>query len=215
MARPLRDKAYNEISDEIAAGTTAPGSVLNERGIAERFGMSRTPAREVLLKLSSAGLVRLAPRRGAVVLGLSAAEVVAMVEVLVALEGEAVSLAARRMSTDERNRLAAQYAAATESVARMSPYDYSENNRTFHSMIYAGSRNEFLAAEIQALRLRLAPYLRHSLVRTERLQSSHAEHGEIVSAICGHNEVAAVRAIRSHILNGGNLFADMLARLER
>jgi len=213
MSRPLRDQAYQQISDEIASGSTAPGSVLNERGIGERFGMSRTPAREVLLQLSSAGLVRLVPRRGAVVLGMSASEVVAMIEVLVALESEAVSLATRRMSSKEREALAAQYAKASREFSRMSTDDYSENNLAFHDFIYAGSRNSFLTSQIMGLRLRLTPYLRHSMVRTERMRSSHAEHGEIVKAVCGHDPAAAADAMRSHILNGGNLYADMLARL--
>lgn len=213
MARPLREQAYDRLGDEIASGQLAAGSVLNERGVGERFGMSRTPAREVLLQLSAAGLVRLVPRRGAVVLGASPREVVSMIEVLVALEGEAVGLAARRMTGEERERLAAAHAAGADSVARMSAQDYSEANLVFHDVIYAGCRNDYLTAQIKALRMRLAPYLRHSFVRQERMKSSYAEHGAIVQALLAHDDAAAVQAMRGHLLNGGNLFADMLARL--
>jgi DNA-binding GntR family transcriptional regulator len=136
-----------------------------------------------------------------------------MIEVLVALEGEAVALAARRMEPDEREQIAAQYALAAKAVERMSVEEYSEANSLFHEAIYAGCRNHVLTAEIKKLRLRAAPYLRHSFVRQGRLRSSHAEHEAIMAAIRNCDERAAELAMRQHILNGGNLFADMLAKL--
>jgi DNA-binding GntR family transcriptional regulator len=120
MARPLRDQATELLGQEIAAGKLPPGSWLNERDIADRFCVSGTPAREVLLQLSSAGLVRIEPRQGAVVLNLSPQEIVSMVEILVALEGEAVSLATRRMEAQQRREIAETYRLATDGVERMS-----------------------------------------------------------------------------------------------
>jgi DNA-binding GntR family transcriptional regulator len=213
MARPLRDQAAELLGQEIAAGQLPPGSRLNERDIAERFGMSRTPAREVLLQLSSAGLVRIEPRQGAVVLNLSPQEIVSMVEILVALEGEAVSLATRRMEQQERREIVETYRLATVGVECMSSEDYSEINRSFHQAIYVGSRNPLLTAEIKKLRTRLAPYFHYSFVHQSRLRSSHAEHKEILEAMISVDEEGAMRAMRRHILNGGNLFADMLSRL--
>jgi DNA-binding GntR family transcriptional regulator len=213
MARPLRDQAAELLGQEIAAGKLPPGSRLNERDIAVRFGMSRTPAREVLLQLSSAGLVRIEPRQGAVVLNLSPQEIVSMVEILVALEGEAVGLATRRMEPHERHEIAETYRLATDGVERMSSEGYSEANHRFHQAIYVGSRNPLLTAEIKKLRARLAPYFHYSFVHEGRLRSSHAEHKEILEAIQAVDEDAAMRAMRRHILNGGNLFADMLSRL--
>jgi DNA-binding GntR family transcriptional regulator len=215
MARPLRDQIAEQLGEEIAAGTLAPGSRLDERSIGERFGISRTPAREVLLQLSSAGLVRFVRRQGALVLSLSPREVVSMIEILVALEGEAVSLATRRMEPHEREQIAKQYASAARAVGRMSVQGYSRANSLFHDAIYAGCRNKMLADEIKKLRLRLAPYLRHSFVRQGRLRSSHAEHHAILQAIQNCDERAAETAMRQHILNGGNLFADMLSTFEK
>src|SRR3546814_5113166 len=58
----------------------------DERTLSERFEVSRTPAREAILQLAAAGLVRTTPRRGAVVPGISAEEAVNMMETLAALE---------------------------------------------------------------------------------------------------------------------------------
>lgn len=214
MAPPLRHQIAELLGEEIAAGTLPPGSRLNENLLSERFKISRTPAREVLLQLSAAGLVRFVPRQGALVLALSPREVVSMIEILVALEGEAVSLATRRMESSEREEIARNYAAAAQAVERMSVQEYSEANSRFHQAIYTGCRNKLLTAEIKRFRLRLAPYLRHSFVQQGRLRSSHAEHQAIVASIAACDERAAEVAMRRHILNGGNLFADMLAKLD-
>jgi DNA-binding GntR family transcriptional regulator len=212
MARSLRKELVAQLLKEIEDGELPSGSRLDERSISERFGISRTPAREVLLQLSAAGLVRFESRRGAVVLSTSPEETVAMVEVLVALEGEAAALAARRMETTEREKLARDYAEQTGDIAHVSPEQYSDINNALHEAIYAGCRNAYLAAEIRKLRVRLAPYLRSSFVTRARLPSSHEEHQAVVSAILACDEQAAERAMRNHLLNGGNLFADMFAK---
>jgi DNA-binding GntR family transcriptional regulator len=212
MARSLRNQLVEQLWKEIEGGELPSGSRLDERSIGERFGISRTPAREVLLQLSAAGLVKFVPRRGAVVLSISPEETVAMIEVLVALEGEAAALATRRMETSEREKLARDYAERTEDIASVSVEQYSEINNALHEAIYAGCRNGFLTGEIRKLRARLAPFLRSNFVARARLRSSHEEHQAIVSAIVACDEQAAERAMRNHLLNGGNLFADMFAR---
>jgi DNA-binding GntR family transcriptional regulator len=213
MVRRLRDDMVRRLGDEIAAGQLPPGSTLNERTIGLRFNVSRTPAREVLLQLSAAGLVRTMPRRGVVVVSRSPGEIVCMVEVLVALEGEAASLAARRMEADERQALVEQHRLASDAVERMSVEEYSDANSAFHDLIYAGCRNPILTSDIKALRQRLAPYLRQSFIRQGRIRSSYAEHGAIVTSIRNFDEAGAAQAIRQHILNGGNLYADMLSKM--
>jgi DNA-binding GntR family transcriptional regulator len=118
------------------------------------------------------------------------------------------------LEPQEREQIAVQYAAAAKAVERMSVEEYSEANKIFHDAIYQGCRNPILTAEIKKLRLRLAPYLMHSFIRLGRLRSSHSEHEAITAAIRTCDERAAEVAMRQHILNGGNLYADMLAKMD-
>lgn len=212
MARSLRHQLVEQLGKEIEDGELPSGSRLDERGLSQRFGISRTPAREVLLQLSVAGLVKLVPRRGAVVLSNSPEETIAMVEVLVAMEGEAAALAARRMVAAEREKLARDHAEQAKRIAGASAEQYSEINNALHETIYAGCRNGYLTAEIRKLRGRLAPYLRSSFVTRARLHHAHEEQKAVVTAILEGDEQAAERAMRDHLLHGGNLFADMFAR---
>jgi DNA-binding GntR family transcriptional regulator len=213
MALTLRKRLAEQIGDEIESGALQPGTQLDERSLGERFGISRTPAREILVELSAAGLVRFVPRHGAVVIAMTPQEIVAMVEVLVALEGEAASLATRRMDATERTSVGHRYEASTRDVASLSVEHYSAINTAFHESIYAGCRNPYLACEIKRLRSRLAPYLRNNFVAHARLRSSHTEHSAILAAIEAGDQKAAEQAMRLHLLNGGMLYADMLAKL--
>ena len=58
---------YNRLYDDIVALRLAPGTALQEKRIAEEFGVSRTPVREALLKLSEGGLVDIFPQSATVV----------------------------------------------------------------------------------------------------------------------------------------------------
>jgi DNA-binding GntR family transcriptional regulator len=72
MRRKLSDDVRRHIEEEISSGALCAGAHIDEQTLAARFKVSRTPAREALLALSMLGLVRLVPRRGAVVAGISA-----------------------------------------------------------------------------------------------------------------------------------------------
>ena len=66
---PLRlsEQLCEKIEEQIVTGALRPGARLDEQELAAEFGVSRTPIREALIQLASAGLVDTRPRRGAVV----------------------------------------------------------------------------------------------------------------------------------------------------
>ena len=104
-ARQNQRRPAPELEDDIEHGRLSPGDRLDEQTLATRFEVSRTPAREALLQLAAAGIVRMVPRQGAVVSSVSPQLAIGMVEVLTALEAEAAGLAARRMSDAEKAQL--------------------------------------------------------------------------------------------------------------
>ena len=71
---------------EIFSGALLPGERLDESGLARRFGVSRTPVREALLQLASAGLIEMRPRQGAVVAAITVQQLLQMFEVMADME---------------------------------------------------------------------------------------------------------------------------------
>src|SRR6201986_347043 len=60
----LRDDVYERLRDDILACTLAPGDDMREQELAERYGVSRQPVREALLRLEREHLVTVQPRQG-------------------------------------------------------------------------------------------------------------------------------------------------------
>src|SRR3954451_24190653 len=90
------DLAYERIRQLVLEGDVAPGARLAQVELAERLGISRTPVREALRRLSAEGLVEFSPNRGfrAADLGLDA--VLRRLEVRLLLEPGIARLAAER-----------------------------------------------------------------------------------------------------------------------
>ena len=65
----------NILQEEIESGTLPPGAPLDERALATRFNVSRTPVREALQQLAARDLVRIAPRQGVTVARLTISQV--------------------------------------------------------------------------------------------------------------------------------------------
>lgn len=199
-----------QLEHDIASGRLPPGTRLDVKAVAERFGVSRTPAREALLQLAAAGLVDFQPRRGAIVTTLDPREVLGMVEVLVVLEAQAAQLAARRMTAELRDALVAAQAAGEAAAQASDPAAYSEANLRLHEVIYRAAANDFLHRQIVHLRGRLAFHRPLALARSERMRASNADHALIVDAILRGDEDAARLAMTSHIAVGGATQAELL-----
>ena len=213
MRARTSDALRRELEDDIEHGRLSPGDRLDEQTLATRFEVSRTPAREALLQLAAAGIVRLVPRQGAVVTSVSPQLAIGMVEVLTALEAEAAGLAARRMSDAEKVQLEKVHLASQAAAKRLDSAAYIKNNAAFHAVIYEGARNEFLAEQIRLTRRRMRFYHRSSLYQPARLKASWQEHARVVEAIRGGDEAQAQAEMREHVLKGGRVFADLIASL--
>lgn len=201
------------LEQEIVTGQLAPGARLEEMGLAERFGVSRTPVREALNQLAFIGLVEMRPRRGAVVAALGIKEMVEMFEVMAELEGMCGQLAARRMSDEDLSKLVACHEQARPFSEIEDHNGYYDANVCFHECIYHGSRNRYLANQTRALRNRLAPYRRLQLHQRQRISESFLEHSQILEAITQGDETRAKQLLSEHVTVQSGSFADFIATL--
>ena len=92
------DTVINAILNDIESGKLNPGDSIGEPELADRLEVSRTPLREAMIQLETAGLITRLPRKGAVVFKPTLEEFLAILEVHAKLEGQAAGLAARRLS---------------------------------------------------------------------------------------------------------------------
>ncbi len=207
------DALRDQLEQDIITGVLRPGERLDEQTLAARFGVSRTPIREALMQLTSAGLVELQSRRGAFVATLSLREVIERFEVMAALEATCAALAARRITEDERVALLE----AHEACMQQAPGDvdtYYYLNERFHHIIYDACHNSYLAEQARQLHDRLKPFRRLQLRARSRVANSLTEHQAIVDAILAGDSARAEQLLRDHILIQGERLTDFIATFD-
>ena len=127
-------QVFDMAVDAIVRGEFPPGSSISEAEIAARFGVSRAPAREALLRLGEKGLVSRTPHVGARVIEFSRDDLVELFEIREALEGMACRLAAERITDSELKHLEAalESHSAAPDLASGKSYFQSGGDQDFH-----------------------------------------------------------------------------------
>src|SRR5215211_7413968 len=92
-------RVYDHVKTGILDSSYAGGDLLTEGTVSERVGVSRTPVREALLRLEAEGLVRLYPKKGALVVPVSAQEAEDVLEARALVERYAAPRAWTRRAT--------------------------------------------------------------------------------------------------------------------
>ncbi len=186
------------LAEEIIGGTLAPGSKLEEKVLAERFQVSRTPVREALREMGARGLIELIPRHGGVVANIGIAELADMLEAECELEALCAQLAAQRMSVVEKKQLERLHEQTEALVKGQDEGEYLTLNKKFHDVICAGTHNQTLSGMLRGLRDRLSAFRNAQAGTERRLAVSHEEHGAVVEAILASDGAAAYAAMRNH-----------------
>jgi len=200
------------LEEAILSGEFQPGERLEEQPLALRFGVSRTPIREALKQLETAGLVEVLSRRGAAVAALSPDRLIEMFEFMAEIEAFAGRLATRRLTPEDHTSLVETHEACRAAVEQGTDAYYYANER-FHHAIYKASRSRFLLEQATNLHRRLKPYRRLQLRTRNRVFVSFGEHEQIVSAILAGKEQEAGDCLRSHVLVQGERFSDLIASM--
>lgn len=202
------------LEEDIISGRLRPGQRLDEAGMAERFGVSRTPIREAFNQLAASGLVEIKPRRGAFVVLLGPRELIESFELMAELEAACGRLAAQRMSDEDRQAIAFACEECRAAAAADDLNAYYEANARFHGAIYDATGNRILAAEALRLQRALQPYRRLQLKVPRRMDGSLAEHQGILESLLAGDALEAEKRLRNHVLVQSERFMSLLAMLQ-
>lgn len=205
IAATVRERAARELRNRILTGALPAGSRLDLDAITEEFATSRTPVREALLELSFEGLVRVAPRSGITVIGVSSRDVLDSFTILGVLTGQAAAWAAERVTPEELDRLRAL---AADVASRSGEDSIGEANWLFHQDIHRAAHSPRLLAQLrQAAHVVPTNFL--TLFPDHEKQSLH-EHEELLDALGAGNAERARSIAERHVLEAGRSLVDWL-----
>ena len=193
------DHVYSALRERILSGDLPRGAKLRQASLADELGVSRTPLREALRRLSAEGLVEFEPNRGATVSELDFGDMRHAWSARVALEPGAARLAAERRHAPAiaamRTAIAHQRAAAGNKIESFAA------NRAFHLALAAASGNPHLTRFAEMLWVpRLGvPIYQAQAAEPAGPQAWADEHERIADAIAGGDADAAERLTRAHV----------------
>ena len=195
------DRAYSALREQILDGELSPGSVLGEVEQSTRLGVSRTPLREALARLSADGLVSTHSGRGVVVTDVDLGRIAEFFEVRSALEEQAARLAARRRDRAVFESLRAEFERAHELLVDDDParHGYYELVARLDAAIDEATHNPLLVSTLAGVRTHVARIRRLSHDDPERLREAAREHLVIVDAIVDGSESLAAHATQLHL----------------
>ncbi|TAP40586.1 GntR family transcriptional regulator [Arthrobacter sp. S39] len=195
------DRAYAALRDDIVEWRLLPGTLLAEVEQSERLGVSRTPLREALGRLTAEGLTTAAGGRGVVVTGISLEDIDELFELRETLEGRAAELAAERGDPDDFARLHRELLAAPALISGEDParHDYYALVARLDAAIDTAVSNTYLAQAMGALRVHLVRVRRLAADDAARLCAAAAEHAAIAEAIAARNPRLAHAATTVHL----------------
>ncbi|MBQ9747404.1 MAG: GntR family transcriptional regulator [Clostridia bacterium] len=206
----LEARVYGELQDAILQGIFHSGEALTENALSERLGVSRTPVRGALSRLSEEGLVELVPNRGAVVIGITEEDIVDIYRIRMRLEGLASAMAAEKITEGDKRALIESVELAEFYGQKNDAEHIKELDTAFHKAIFRASGSRTLERILTDLHRNTKAYRRVSLTIPGRPEQSTAEHREILNAILRGDAAEADRLTSLHIEHA---LANMLVAL--
>jgi DNA-binding GntR family transcriptional regulator len=191
---------YDTLKREILELRLRPGSPIDETNLTERFGMSRTPIREALIKLAGEGLVLALPNRSTIVAPIDLLDLPQFFDALTLMYRVTTRLAAANHTAEDLLTIRELQQGYAEAVAARDISDMIEVNRDFHSAIAAAGRNHYYCDMFDRLLDEGRRLLRfyYSSFNDDLPALFLDEHEEMVRAIEARDVAASDRIGKQH-----------------
>ncbi|CAG9274678.1 GntR family transcriptional regulator [Paraburkholderia unamae] len=206
----LSEAVAMHLREQIISGKLSPGEFLRIDAIASELGVSSTPVREGLLLLQSESIVRLIPRRGFVVVGLRADDLLDLFWAQATIGAELAARAAVVMTSEDIAVLQDLDEQHQQAVANGEHAFAARLGHLFHRKINLSAQSPRLAQLLGNLTRQLPNRFYASI--EGQLQGAVDYHPIIVNAIRVQDAESARSLMFRHILNGGK---QLVATLER
>lgn len=197
----LSDLVYNQIKQQILNGELKAGDRIAEEDLASNYGVSRTPIREALKKLSEYGLITIIPRSHAIVNSISIKEAQDIAKIRVTLEQFAIENFATDSFDNKIKKLEKYDSECIEALKNNDKAKLFESDSLFHSSLIEATDNSVLIdlfhrldSKVQLLRLEQG-------ASVNELSSYIKQHKDIINYIKNNDLLQAKNMLKNHIIH--------------
>ena len=195
----MKNTVYKKLKKEIMSGELLPGSILVERDISDKYGISRTPVREILWQLISDGLLDKEPSRGYITRKISLEEIFNIFQSREGVEGMATRLACLKGDAKFFSKI-------NEIGKKIKEVDIEKNSpkgvffgRKLHDLIIDTASNPFLSQfynKLSNLSALTRNITQRSIIIEKKSQKSHLA---IINALIEKDEEKSEQFMREHL----------------
>ena len=205
----VNEKIYNYIKQNIISSNFPSGSRLNVKELGAALGVSSTPIKDALFRLSGEGLVEISSRSGTYVRSINQRDIHEILQVRMFLEKEAVEVLAEKITDSQLQLLESIFKESLSlQVDHQDPESYRifmECDSRFHRSIVSFIGNKFLIKAYKNLNahMQTVRFLMLNSVQG-RLPTTDSDHKMILEALSERNVEKSKNAIENHIRNADN-----------
>ncbi|WP_160299964.1 GntR family transcriptional regulator [Devosia geojensis] len=211
-ATSLSELAYTRLLDLILSGRIPPGTMLQERRLADMLSMSRTPLREALSRLEAEQMITRSHGRAPVVSNVGIENFIFTLDMRRILEVEAAGRATGRLTPE----LVAQVTASIETLMDIpapTPAQHWAVDDLVHGAIADAAGNPLVAATIRDLRRRTRLF--NTARIPKRLMPGASEHLTMINAVAGNDPEMSRQVMGRHIDNVRDAIIEFLLGSKR
>jgi DNA-binding GntR family transcriptional regulator len=184
---------------EIIKGQLLPRSLLSEQELSQRFGVSRTPVREALIKLSEENLVDTYPQYGTFVAPIKLRDVFDSQFVREALECAAIERAIENIDAAQAKSLTS-IVDRQRALHRANDTDgFFEADERMHALIMEIAGHPQAWRQVENAKAQMDRVRRLTFRIPKKLSSVIAEHNAIVECLVDRDRDGAIEAMRVHL----------------
>lgn len=195
----LREKVEDALAAAIISGEMPPGKMYSAPTLATMFNVSATPVREAMLNLEKRGLVEAVRNKGFRVTHVSDQDLYDIVRVRQLLEPQSMYELALHFPQDKEPDLRALADNIVAGARNGDLKAYLAADRVFHLALLEFLGNRLLVEVVSDLRSRTRLVGLVSMLKTETLDKSAAEHHELLDLLHRGDGVGARDLMRRHI----------------
>lgn len=192
-------RIYAELRGELVSMRRRPGEAISEADIALTYGVSRTPVREAILKLSDEGLIDVFPQSGIFVSRIPLAALPEAIIIRKALEETTARLAAESATASQILQLRSIVERQREADEAGDRVAFHQADELFHATIADVARHPGIWTLIQHVKVHVDRYRQLTLPVAGRMTQVIAEHEPILAAIETHDPQRAGIAMERHL----------------
>ncbi|MFV0369656.1 MAG: GntR family transcriptional regulator [Hyphomicrobiaceae bacterium] len=196
---PLRVQISSIVRRLIVTGRLKPGDTVNEPQIAKRLGVSRTPVREAVKRLSDEGLIDVFAQSGTFVTEISRQAIEEAFVIRTALELESVARAAPLMDARHTANLREIMRRHEERLANNQFADAIDADDEFHRYIAEVNNMKLLWRAVDISKAHMDRGRLLVLPQPGQGQITLRQHKAILNALIRRDTAGATEAMRAHL----------------